>query len=90
LPGQEKSVRFLKLFGLSAGFWLALHHFDLNLTSLSIMFNNFPRGDEAKSVLKRLFGQRSRKRKSYKKPGQEVPKDSPDENGKLLAKRKNF
>jgi hypothetical protein len=49
------------LFGLFAGFWLALHDVGLNLTSLSITFYNLPRGDEAKSLLEKLFGQRSRK-----------------------------
>jgi len=50
----------MTIFDLSAGFWLALRYFELNLTSLIIMFNNLPRGDEARFVLERLFGHRGR------------------------------
>jgi hypothetical protein len=35
---REKSIRFHALLALSAGFWLAVHDFEINLTSLRIMF----------------------------------------------------
>jgi hypothetical protein len=64
LTGEEKSVRFPTLFGLSAGFQAALHYVELTLTSLSIAFYNFLPGEEPKLVVERSFGKHSRKRKA--------------------------
>ncbi len=61
LPGQEKPGRFPTVFGLSAGFRLALARFELNLTSDDSRIYHYRRWDEVKLVLKRSFGQRSRK-----------------------------
>jgi hypothetical protein len=62
---HEKSVRFLTIFGLSAGFLLALRHFELNLTSDDAAIYHSKRWGEAKSLAERSFGQDSKKRNSY-------------------------
>jgi hypothetical protein len=47
--------------GLSVGFWLALQHFELNLTSEDAPIYHFLRRGEAKAVLGHSFSRRSRK-----------------------------
>lgn len=57
------------LFGFSAGFRPALHYVELNLTSLSIAFYDFPRRDGPILVVERAFGKHSRNRNVHEFAG---------------------
>jgi hypothetical protein len=62
---EERSAGFPALFALSAASRLALHSFELNLTSADAPIYHSPRWNDARLVVERSCGQRNRKPNSH-------------------------